>query len=447
MRGSIFIKVFLGFWLVSVAILGSWLITNSYIESLPAPEPQHRPPHGPPERFVLGLIYGLQNASPEQLPAIIEEARTEHKVNVWLLDRQGHDYLKQTVPANVAAIAKELQGRKRRAFSRDKEGPLVAHRVHLSDGSVRRMVLMFPKPNHRIISFLIANNWLRLLLAFLVSGLICYALSRLITNRLRDLRQASRRLAEGDLQARIDVRERGGDETDELARDFNTMANQLEHRMQAQKQLLNDVSHELRSPLARMRVALALAMEDKDQLPDLLGRMDSETLRLESLIAELLSSQEQSLQMDKHIDLISLLQQLCDDANFEGRQTKKTVSLKTKLTEAIIPSHGDLLHRSFENIIRNALRHTPASTEVRVQIEADSNGFEVSITDCGPGVANDELQRIFDEFYRVDSARSREDGGYGLGLSIASRAITQHDGTLSAKNTGKGLAVTAWLPK
>ncbi|MEP5568927.1 MAG: ATP-binding protein [Halioglobus sp.] len=447
MRGSIFIKVFLGFWLVSIAILGTWLISNNYIESLPASEQHTRPPHGPPERFVLGLIYGLQNASPEQLPAIIEEAKSEHNVNVWLLNREGADHLGQVVPAKVAAIADELRGRKRRAFSRGQGGPLVAHRVHLSDGSARRMVLMFPKPNHRIISFLIANNWLRLLLAFLVSGLICYALSRLMTNRLRDLRQASRKLAEGDLQARIKVRERGGDETDELARDFNTMASQLEHRMQAQKQLLSDVSHELRSPLARMRVALALAMEDKSQRPDLLERMDSEIVRLESLIAELLSSQKQSLQMDKHIDLISLLKQLCDDANFEGKQTAKFVHLRTDLAEAIIASHGDLLHRSFENIIRNALRHTPENTEVEVLAESDPKGFAVCITDSGPGVASDELQRIFDEFYRVDSARSREDGGHGLGLSIAYRAITQHEGTLSAKNTGKGLAVTAWLPK
>ncbi|MEP4148800.1 MAG: ATP-binding protein [Halioglobus sp.] len=447
MRGSIFIKIFLGFWLVSIAILGSWLISNSYIESLPAPERQHRPPHGPPERFVLGLIYGLQNASPEQLPAIIEEAKTKHEVNVWLLDRQGADQLQQNVPASVAAVADQLRGRKRQAFARGQDGPLLAHRVHLSDGSGRRMVLMFPKPNHRIIGFLIANNWLRLLLAILVSGLICYALSRVMTNRLRDLRQASRRLADGDLQARINVRERGGDETDELARDFNTMAGQLEHRMQAQKQLLSDVSHELRSPLARMRVALALAMEDRSQRQDLLKRMDSETVRLESLIAQLLSSQQQSLAMDKHIDLISLLKQLCDDANFEGKQLAKVVTLQTELSEAIIPSNGDLLHRSFENIIRNALRHTPPHTEVEVLVSTDATGFKVRIVDSGPGVTNEELQRIFDEFYRVDSARSRDEGGYGLGLSIAYRAIAQHGGKLYAKNTDKGLAVTAWLPK
>ncbi|MEH6587976.1 MAG: ATP-binding protein [Halioglobus sp.] len=447
MRSTFFVKIFLGFWLVSIAILGSWLLTNQYIESLPVVEQHKRPPHGPPERFVLGLIYGLQNAPAEKLPSIIEEARQEHRIKVWLLDRQGKDLLKQTVPPEVVAVANELRGRKRRAFARDREGPLVAHNVHLQDGGARRMVLKLPKPNHRVIGYLIANNWLRLVLAIVVSGLICYALSRLMTNRLRDLQRASRQLADGDLQVRIEVRDRGGDETDALARDFNTMAGQLEARIQAQKRLLADVSHELRSPLARMRVALALAMEDTDKPQDFLERMDRETVRLDELIGQLLSSQQESLNLDKHIDLVALLEQLCADARFEGEQAAKKVTLHSDQGEAVVASSGDLLHKSFDNIIRNALRHTPQGTEVRVEISSDQSSYQVCIEDQGPGVKEEELQRIFEEFYRVDTARAREDGGYGLGLAIAHRAITQHGGTLSAQNTGSGLRVIASLPR
>ena len=446
-RGSIFIKIFLGFWLVSIAVLGSWLLADSYIETLPAPEQQHRPPQDPPQRFVLRLIYAMQNTPAEQLPVIIEKAKSKHDINVWLLDRQGRDLLEQRVPAKVATVANQLRGRKRRAFARHREGPLIAHSVNLFDGSPRRMVMMFPKPNHQIIGLLIANNWLRLLLAILVSGLICYALSRMMTNRLRDLRHASRKLADGDLHTRINVRDHGGDETDELARDFNTMARQLETRMREQKQLLSDVSHELRSPLARMRVALALAMEDEHLRLDLLARMDNETVRLEDLIAQLLSTQENSLPLDKHVDLVALLYQLCDDACFEGNQTAKKVTLSTGLAEAIVASSGDLLHKSFENIIRNALQHTPEESEVRVQVIDTAGSYEVSIEDCGPGVKEQDLQRIFDEFYRVDSARSRDAGGYGLGLSIAHRAIVQHGGALTAENTRKGLKVIARIPK
>ena len=113
MRVAIFIKIFLGFWLVSVAILGSWLLTSQYIESLPPGEKQHRPPHGPPERFVLGLIYGLQNTPAENLPSVIDEARNEHNVKVWLLDRENRDLFDQPVPTKVANLATELRGRKR----------------------------------------------------------------------------------------------------------------------------------------------------------------------------------------------------------------------------------------------------------------------------------------------------------------------------------------------
>jgi signal transduction histidine kinase len=447
MRVAIFIKIFLGFWLVSVAILGSWLLTSQYIESLPPGEKQHRPPHGPPERFVLGLIYGLQNTPAENLPSVIEEARNEHNVKVWLLDRENRDLLDQHVPTKVANLATELRGRKRRAFSRDRDGPMVAHRVYLDEHGPRRMVLMFPKPAHKVIGFLIANHWLRVLLAILVSGLICYGLSRLVTNRLRELGQASRQLAQGKLQTRINVRDRGGDETDELARDFNTMASQLEERMQAQKQLLSDVSHELRSPLARMRVALALAMEAPEKQPEHLERLERETSRLEELIGQLLSSQQAQLQMDKHIDLIALLAQLCEDANFEGDSAAKSVKMQSNLEEAVVATSGDLLHKSFDNIIRNALRHTDNGTQVVVSVSSTADTYQIQIRDHGPGVDEVELTRIFDEFYRVDSARTREQGGYGLGLAIAQRAIAQHGGSLSAENTGSGLQVNATLAK
>lgn len=447
MRTSIFVKIFLGFWLVSVAILGSWLLTTRYIESLPPGEQQHRPPHGPPERFVLGLIYGLQNASGEQLAGIADEARQKHDIQLWLLDRAGDDLIGQAVPDIVRSLANELNGRKRRAFARNPEGPMVAHKVFLQESGPARMVILFPKPRHRLISAIIANHWLRLLIAVIVSGLICYALSRLVTNKLRDLRLASHQFAQGDLQTRIQVRESGGDETDELARDFNAMAQELQARMQAQQRLLSDVSHELRSPLARMRVALAIAEDAPGKRQDCLDRMEQETVRLEELIQQLLSTDEGTLKFDKHVDLVALLQQCCSDAKFEGENHNKSVAFSSDLSEAVIASSGDLLHKSFENVIRNALHHTATGTTVEVSVSQVDETFVVTVEDRGPGVDEAELLRIFDEFYRVDSARSRKDGGFGLGLAIARRAISQHAGTLLATNSGHGLIVQASLPK
>ncbi len=447
MRASLFIKIFLGFWLVTIAVLGSWMLANRYLDALPIRDQQEMqpPPEGPPRRIVLRLIYSLQNAPLETLPLIIQTASQEHGIGIWLLDKSGRDLMQRPVPDDVREIADELRGPRRQVFDAGSDRHLVAHTIIREDGKLR-MVLALPPPRHRLLSVLGANPWLRLLLAVLVSGLVCYALSRLVTTRLREVGRASRRLAGGDLQARIRVRQRGGDETDALARDFNAMAEQLEGRIQAQKRLLSDVSHELRSPLARLRVALALALDAPEKRPDYLARMESDTERLEELIGQLLSTQQQNVTLDSHIDLVALLQRLCEDASFEGSAEGKRVTLETALQEALVASHADLLQKSFDNMIRNALRHTAAQSEVSVRLQLLGDCYVASIEDRGPGVPEAELSAIFDEFYRVDTARTREVGGYGLGLSIARRAIEQHGGSLRAENTGSGLRLVVRLP-
>ena len=225
------------------------------------------------------------------------------------------------------------------------------------------------------------------------------------------------------------------------------MADQLEGRIKAQTRLLSDVSHELRSPLARLRVALALAAESAANREGHLARMEKETERLEELISQLLSTREQDLSMDKHIDLVALLQELCADASFEGDQRGVVVKLASSLEQAVVASSGDLLLKSFDNMIRNALRHTSADSVVEVRLCQEGESYRIEIEDHGPGVDEAELARIFDEFYRVDAARAREDGGHGLGLAIAQRAIAQHGGHVEARNTGSGLLLTTTLPR
>ena len=224
------------------------------------------------------------------------------------------------------------------------------------------------------------------------------------------------------------------------------LASELQERMQAQKRLLGDVSHELRSPLARQRVALALAQDNPEKAASYLLRIEQETERLEELIGQLLASQAGEVQLDTHIDLVPLLQQLCSDANFEGSAQGKRCVLTCSVSEAVVASSGDLLRKSFENVLRNALHHTRPGTDVRVQLERSADDFRVCVTDCGSGVPDNELNKIFEEFYRTDMARSRDAGGYGLGLSIARRSIVRHGGSISAENTSNGLAVTITLP-
>ena len=446
LRGNLFIKIFLGFWLVTTAILASWMFTTAYFEShldTEHPGPSHP---GPPHRLVLRIMYSMQNLDDSELQALLIQTKDQRGIDIYLLDRQGEDLFKRPVPAAAIHLAEELNRGRRRAFNNSPGGPMLAHTIYRSEQGPLRAVFVFPPARHGLLGTLGKNLWLRIALAVLVSGLICFFLSRIMTNRLKDLQLASRRLANGELDTRLQVRNQGGDETDELARDFNSMAQQLQERIQAQKRLLGDVSHELRSPLARLRIALALAQEDSTRRQEYLQRIEQEAERLEELIGQLLSSQARDIHLDTHIDLVPLLQQLCADGNFEGGQQGKQVIFEPGVGQAIVASSGDLLHKTFDNILRNALIHTAKNSAVRVVLTQLEGTYRISIEDQGPGVPTAELDKLFGEFYRVDTARTRESGGYGLGLAIARRAILHHGGQVKAANTGSGLVITISLP-
>ena len=443
MRGNLFIKVFLGFWLITVAVLASWSLAVKYFEDVPVETAEQRP--GPPPRHMLRLFYALENEPLSQLPRIAERMRRDHNIDLYILRRDGSDLLEQTVPPPARKAATQISPDRRRASVRTDEGNFVAQ--VLNRGPREQFIAVVRvTPPRPVVAALSANPLLRLGMAIIISGLLCFLLSRLLTRRVRALQGASRRLAEGDLDARIAVRGKGGDETDELARDFNSMAEQLQARIDSQKRLLQDVSHELRSPLARLRIALALAQEQPDTTDKQLARIEQEAERLDELIGQLLSSQAESITLDAHIDLVPLLTDLARDADFEGKQDDKRVALFTDRDEAVVASSGDLLQKCFENILRNALKYTANDSEVTIDLRGTEDGFSVCIEDRGPGVPESELERIFDPLYRVDTVRHRATGGYGLGLAIARRAMEQHGGELQAINTGEGLRVIATLP-
>lgn len=445
LKGNLFVKIFVGFWLVTTLILGSWLLAARYFESLPD-RPTVSGPMGPPRQFMLRLFYELQNVADAELPKLLRKTKQQHDIDVFLLNSKSEDLYHRELVPGVLKVAEQLRGRRRRTSMETPHGHMLGHIIHRDTQGLLRAVVVIKPPKPGLVSLLNRSFALRLTLAVLISGLVCFVLSRAMTNRIKALQLAARQLADGDLDTRIKVRERGGDETDELARDFNTMAGQLKDKIQAQKRLLGDVSHELRSPLARLRIALALAQEDPRNGAKYLQRIDLEAERLEALIRQLLSSQNGEFLADVHIDLVSLLVELCADASFEGEGPGKRVEFSTRLEQAVIASHADLLKKCFENIIGNALKYTAYDTTIEVTLIQIDDQYEIRIEDRGPGVEEAQLDKLFEEFYRADSARQRETGGYGLGLAIAKRAVLQHQGTISAVNTGTGLAVTVTFP-
>ncbi len=297
----------------------------------------------------------------------------------------------------------------------------------------------------------------RLVAVVLVVGLLCYWLSRYLTSPLSRLRAATTALAGGDLAARVGLPTAArADEIGDLARDFDTMAERVEHLVAAQRQLLRDVSHELRSPLARLDVAVALARDgDAGGVATQLDRIARESGRLNELIGRLLELARleagdagNGADDAAPFDLALAVAEVVEDARFEAAGRGCRVDLVAPPTPVPVSANAELVRTVIDNILRNAVRHTTAGSAVEVDVASDGAAVEVTVRDHGPGVPDADLERIFAPFVRVGDDRDRATGGAGLGLAIADRAARRCRGHLAARNhPAGGLVLTLRLPR
>lgn len=295
-----------------------------------------------------------------------------------------------------------------------------------------------------------------IILFFLVAT-FCFLLTRTLTKPIRNMQHISKKIAGGDYTARIGTTlTSAGHELQELGRDFDNMAEKTERVIKGQRRLLRDISHELRSPLARMNVALELSRKhlQSDQGSKTLNRIELESNRLNDLIEELLAltRQNESEQHEKQeiLDLQNILENITEDVRYEYKNRSKQIFLDG-LRNCAFQGNRRLLHRAFENILRNAMKYTARGSAVKVSLATDDESITAIVLDNGPGVPEEDLQQIFEPFYRVSEARERERGeaGAGLGLAIARQAILLHNGTIEASNRRDttGLKVKIRLPK
>ena len=306
---------------------------------------------------------------------------------------------------------------------------------------------------------------LRLFAVFLTAGILCFGLARYLTAPVLRLRDATHQFASGNLGVRVGpaVGKRR-DELAELGRDFDVMAERIESLLTTQRQLMSDVSHELRSPLARLNVALALARQRAgEEATGPLDRIEVEAEQLNILIGRVLtlSSFESGASEPEFasVNLNRLIDDVTADADFEAKA--KEAGVKIKASEPCSIRGNELLLRSaIENVVRNAVLYTGSGTDVEIgltfadMVVDDSSGdgttsrcVVISVRDHGPGVSDDQLAHLFEPFYRIADSRDRESGGTGLGLSITERAVRLHGGTVDARNaTDGGFIVEIRLP-
>ena len=323
-----------------------------------------------------------------------------------------------------------------------------AHRQGVTgpDGT-RYTFIVGPKPQPPLGAFgLPSVQWLVLLTAVLATAVACLALTRPLRRRLLRLQTAAGSLARGDLGARANLQT--NDEIGAVAHQFDRMAARIEKMIRTQQELFRNVSHEIRSPLARIQVALALAEEERGGARDEnLERIRRETEGLEGMIQQILDlaklenqSEDQALE---DVDLVEVVSLVVDDVRFEGRSQDKSVRWNPPEGLFRVRGLADVLRSAVENVLRNAIAHTPKHTRVDVSLENSEGTARLHIRDRGDGVADEQIDRIFEPFYRCGDRK----GGAGIGLAITQTAAALMNGTVEASSAPEGgLLVTLKLP-
>ncbi|CNK47951.1 putative two-component system sensor kinase [Yersinia aldovae] len=444
MRGRLFWKILLGFWVTFILMTQMlWGVFSFYGNH-----------HEPPEREMVRQIAKLQIASAASvlysggLPAL------NNMLSGWSESDKSH-FSVLPVAAQTQAEAKVSDGRDAEFYRKE-----ITTLVKGADGKNYRISYDIdglgalnprngPDENrHEILNIPIPMIWMGVLGGLFFSALLAWNLTR----PMRQLSAGFERVAQGDLSVRLlPVMRRRHDELTDVARDFDSMAERLEVLVSAREQLLHDVSHELRSPLARLQLAIGLAHQNPVNVESALQRIEHESKRLDKMIGELLAlSRAENHNLaddDEYFDLHELVKVVVNDARFEAQVPGVEILLQVlPAIEYTVKGNAELMRRAFDNIVRNALRFSAYGQQVSVTLSPLDKCYQIQVADQGPGVEESQLSSIFDPFVRVKSAMSGK--GYGLGLAITRKVILAHGGQVEARNGEQGgLVITLRVPR
>jgi two-component system sensor histidine kinase CpxA len=439
-----------------VVVIAAFVLLVTQTDLLPRPTRGHRFPGSHLVIAGQAAVSVLNHGGAAAVSEYFKNLERTSESPMYVLSDHGEELLDRPLPQAAEMVVQRI----REGASANTPGPRVGRWVGESikgpDGERFIVVGMLPpRPPGRL--FRLWGPLAMPMPAIVVAaGVIAFVLAYYVVSPVRKLRAAAERFATGNLAARVGppVVMRN-DAIGELGREFNLMASRIESLITAQRRLLQDVSHELRSPLARLNVALGIAFRKAGaDAEGALSRIEHEAERLNELIGHLLTlSRLESSQADMErcaFDLSAVVEGIVADAYFEAQERGCAAHL-TKRESCIVHGVESLLRSAIENVLRNAISYTPRGTDVEVEISRQAENGEpcavVSVRDRGPGVPQEHLASIFRPFHRVEDARERDRGGVGLGLAIAARAARIHGGRITASNAPDGgLIVRLWIP-
>jgi two-component system sensor histidine kinase CpxA len=451
---TLFLKIFIAFWLTMALTIAVFYLMFRISNAESLPERATRGAFG--ETLTLyseSMVRVYEREGPQALEQFVRRSFKESGTETFLFDEGGRPITTENADSVANVVQNVLDrpqqtpprtfplfqlGLTRAAWARPVVSPSGKHYI---------FVVRFRQPSGPP-GFLTP---VRIGVSILIAGLVCYLLGLYLTLPLKKLQSTVKAFAGGNLDVRVGP-EMGNrrDELADLGREFDDMAERIAALISSQKRLLADISHELRSPLARLTVALELARKNTNGKGFVaLDRIEQESERVNKLVGQLLALTRLESGAERvppeTVVFEELVQEVVDDASFEARPLHKEVK-GIGLEQCRVRGSAELLRSAVENVVRNAIRYTAEGTAVEVALRWRMETAVLTVRDHGPGVPETELQHIFEPFYRVSEARERTSGGVGLGLSIAERTVKLHGGTIRAENGPDGLLITIELP-
>jgi len=443
----LFWKIFLPFWVLQTCLL---LLLFYRIHASFGPE---RPWWLQPERRAMPVLahaavkrYTIRGAA--ELKEQLQDMALERRSQYWLFDEQLREL--SGIPVSAGARAAIEAALRNEGIARARHSTFLAERV-LDAGHVYVFAGEFNVPP--VMRSFSASVIVAVLIGSLFTSMLCALLAESITRPILRLRDAAHAISRGNLDARAGLEDSNRqDEIAELVRDFDAMARDIRDLVESNRRMLTGVSHDLRSPIARIRVALSLASTaSESEREELLARIEDELLRLNSMIEQILTvarlESGQFRLATEPLPLKQVVGEAVEDARFEASQSDVEIVYDDRWPEVVIVGEHNMLRSAVENVLRNAIFYSGANGVVEVSVTAGKGSARITVRDNGPGVPESALPNLFRPFYRVDDARGSSTGGTGLGLSIVSAAVKMHQGAVSARNLQPhGLEVVIELP-